>query len=137
MRQAIGELSIVGHEHQSTGVNLQTSHWKQTCLQRVLHQINNATTAVGVHIGADNSLGLVQHDVDMRICATNDAAIHFNFIFFRVHPSWKRVKNNAVHTHTRLSHQFFALTSAGNARLREHFLNALAAAVISEWMRGG
>ena len=103
----------------------------------MLHQINYTTATVGVHIGADNSLGLVQHDVDMRICATNDATIHFNFIFFRIHPSWQRVKNNAVDTHTRLRHQFFALASTSNARLREHFLNALAAAVISKWMRGG
>ena len=70
----------------------------------MLHQINHPAAAVRVNIGADNSLGLVQHNVDMRIGATNDTTVHFNFIFFCVHPGGQSIKNNAVHAYARLRH---------------------------------
>ena len=102
----------------------------------MLHQINHATSTVGVNIGADNSLGLVQHDVHMRIRATYDAAIHFNLVLVRVHPSRQRVNDDAVHAHARLRHQFFALAATGHASLRQNFLYALTSTVVGEWMRG-
>ena len=124
MRQAIGELTIVGEQQKAGALLVEASDRIQPGAARVIDEVNRAAAAFRVVIRADHAARLEEHDVDELFGPRNPLAFNGDDIALRINPRRERLDHVTVdRDHARLD-ELLAAPPRTDARIGERLLQA-------------
>jgi len=132
MGQQVGKHAVVGQQEEPGRVHVQSAHAEQSDSGRMLDEINRPPSMFLIGGGADDAAGLEEHDAHRRGMGTNRLPMHRDVIRLGVHPCRQLRDEVAVDADRALRNQLFAGAARGNAGRCKHFLQANAAAGVSQ-----
>ncbi|MDI1290777.1 MAG: hypothetical protein PSX37_12615 [bacterium] len=126
VREAMGEIAVVGQEHQAGGVEVEPTDGEEAGLGGVVHQIHDraAFHAGFVGGGHERALGLVEHDVEVPLGLGDAAAIDRDVIDPVGDEDGEFRDDLTIDGDAAGLDHLLAHATGGDARLGEHLLEA-------------
>jgi hypothetical protein len=120
MKEAIGELSIIGEQKKSFRVVVKPAHGKNAC-SKIGEIIQDSPAALGIGCGGYAASGLIEGDKNF-LCAESDGlAVQANAVFQRIDAE-AEFGLPAVYFHPALPDQLFGGAPRADSSLCEKFL---------------
>jgi hypothetical protein len=114
VRERLGEIAVIGQQHQAGGFGVQTSDTKQSLF--VWHQINDRRSAFWIVVGTNHTAWFVDHQVQTTRCgAANALAVDHDSIDFGIDPKWTGLNGLAVYRNTLFGDDRFACPARSDA----------------------
>ena len=120
MSKRLGELTVRRKQQQSFGVIVQSADGKQSRFH--VQQIQNGFSALVVLCRADDSLGLVKHNVNVAPFGFQSFAVQTDCVVVGIYVNSKLRDRFAVYLYSSLSNNCVAAASACHSAIRKIFV---------------
>ena len=122
--EQIGQFAVVGHQQQAFTQVIEPAH-RVHALLRFGEKLHHRGPVFGIAHRGDVAPRLVEHKVAMPLGALKQLAIDANVIAPQIGLAAQLRHDLAIHYHASGDNHLLGVTSAGNARLGENFLQPL------------
>ena len=121
VHHAVGEFSVVRHQQQAFGVEVQTAH-RINPDAAVGHKLAHGASALLVGHGGDEAPGLMEHQIDVLRRLWQPDAVHLDDVLIGIGPL-AQSRRIAVQTHPALADQLFRFPAGYALSGRYDFLD--------------